>query len=293
MSGFVKIYRSILESPVFKNDEEAMAFAWLVLRASWKDTRVRYKERMISLKRGQLALSSRDFAQHWEWSEARCRRFLNRLKSDAAIDAQSDAGVTVITICNYGVYQGDGREDDAPTDAQVTQERRTTDAQNNEEKKRRKKESIKGKTRRSQIGEGVPNDDDRAKAVEHWRNEGVVHLLDIDDQIQRFRDHHMQKGSLMANWSAAWSTWFRNAARWKLEDMEKRGEQPQFGNLHRPNLSDDEWRENLNLYVNDKVWRAVTCGPRKPDEEGNAVPRHLLIEFGFLDGDLFGQTKRG
>lgn len=44
-------------------------------------------------------------AKAFGWSEPRVRRFLNRLKADAMIDAASDAGQTVITICHYDKYQ--------------------------------------------------------------------------------------------------------------------------------------------------------------------------------------------
>jgi hypothetical protein len=64
----------------------------------------------------------------WGWSESRVRRFLKRLKTDAMIDAATDAGVTVITICNYNRYQRVSLPSDAATDARsdtvATQQRR-------------------------------------------------------------------------------------------------------------------------------------------------------------------------
>ncbi len=35
-SGYVRIYRSILETPAFGNVEEAMFFAYLVIKANWR-----------------------------------------------------------------------------------------------------------------------------------------------------------------------------------------------------------------------------------------------------------------
>src|SRR3546814_19513911 len=79
--GFVKVYRSLLGHHVFRNDAEAMAFAWLVIRASWKPSRVSYKDRMLNLGRGQLAMSVRDMAAAMErdktgrasWREGGCQ----------------------------------------------------------------------------------------------------------------------------------------------------------------------------------------------------------------------------
>jgi hypothetical protein len=95
----------------------------------------------INLKRGQVSHSTRFMAGAWRWSEARVRRFLKRLignppKIDAMIDVSTDAGVTVISINNYGKYQwsrenGDAPSD-APSDAAATHPRRRRDERENE-----------------------------------------------------------------------------------------------------------------------------------------------------------------
>lgn len=156
MIGYIKLHRQLLDSPSFKNAQEQMAFAWLILRAQWKDKEVRYKGVRLSLKRGQVALSYRHFAKEWGWSEAKCRRFIaklsetkpksNRQGSDAVVSASSDAGVCVITILNYNRFQDPVINDDAPSDAlmngEVTHQRRTSDAQNKEDNNIRNKEEV-------------------------------------------------------------------------------------------------------------------------------------------------------
>jgi hypothetical protein len=44
-------------------------------------------------------------AMTWGWSEKRVRTFLNRLQSVGMIDIQAGRLQTVITICNYHIYQ--------------------------------------------------------------------------------------------------------------------------------------------------------------------------------------------
>lgn len=140
MSGFVKIERDLWDHPVFSDFVEASAFSWMVAQAAWKPSRVRYRDKIITLSRGQLAASTRDMAVRFGWSESRVRRFLVRLKNESMIDADSDAGVTVITLCNYSKYQDERRTTDAPSDAGATQERRTGDAQNKKGRTLRKEE---------------------------------------------------------------------------------------------------------------------------------------------------------
>jgi hypothetical protein len=124
--GYVRIHRPLFEDhPAFRNDAEAMAFAWLIVKAAWKPVTLRYKERKVSLKRGQLTVSQRDMAHALDRDKAWIERLWKRLKAEAMITVEVEAGVAVITICNYDQYQADvgSREavNEAPDEAEVRQ----------------------------------------------------------------------------------------------------------------------------------------------------------------------------
>lgn len=118
MSGFVVMHRSLIDHPAFRNESEAMAFAWMVMRASWKTTRVRYKGRSITLERGQLSVSQRDMAASFDRDKAWVERLWKRLRSEAMIEVACEAGLAVITICNYCKYQNISDEREAVCEAQ-------------------------------------------------------------------------------------------------------------------------------------------------------------------------------
>lgn len=105
MSGYARLHRSLIGHPAFRSDAEAMAFAWMVLRASWRPVRVRYKGKAISLERGQLAISVRDFADAHERNKNWVSRVLQRMRDEDMITTDAGTGVLVITICNYDKYQ--------------------------------------------------------------------------------------------------------------------------------------------------------------------------------------------
>lgn len=125
MSGYVRIHRSLIGHAAFRNDAEAMAFAWMITRAAWKPSRVRYKERSIQLDRGQLAVSQRDMGRALDRDKAWIERLWKRLRGEAMIQVDSKAGVAVITISNYGQYQDKPSkreaEDKAPDEAEARQ----------------------------------------------------------------------------------------------------------------------------------------------------------------------------
>ena len=122
-AGHCRIFRCLIGHHAFRNDAESMAFAWLVLMASWRPVRVRYKGKSISLKRGQLSVSQRDMAKALDRDKAWVERLLKRLKSEAMIEAINEAGTTVITICKYEQYQQSkpGREAPEKAGARQTQ----------------------------------------------------------------------------------------------------------------------------------------------------------------------------
>lgn len=142
--GFYQMYRGWMENPVFAGESfsRAQAWCWLIEYAVWKERKIDVRGRTVTLERGQLCYSTRYLATAWGWSEAKVRRFTTRLKTDAMIDAESDAGQTLITICNYDKYQATPDTSDAPSDAlrdaEATQERRTSDANKNKGKEREK-----------------------------------------------------------------------------------------------------------------------------------------------------------
>ena len=138
MSGGVfAVARNIFEHPKFAQEPftEREAWIWLIREAAWKKRTVRVGKKVCDIERGQLVSSTRFMASKWQWSEAKVRRFLKSLKSDAMIDAVSDALATQITICNYDEYQKvslpSDAANDAVGDALATQQRRTSDANKN------------------------------------------------------------------------------------------------------------------------------------------------------------------
>jgi hypothetical protein len=214
-SGFILISREMLDHPVFANEPycERLAWVWLIREAAWKDRVVRVGRAVISLRRGECAVSTRFVADRWQWSESRVRRYLGRLSKQGLIDTKSDAHATQITICNYDKYQ-------LPTqagDAGPTQDRRTSDANKNELNTGNtgniEKETPTGvsKKRGSRLSEDWQLPDD-------WRQDAADRGLSagkITTEAEKFRNHFIgqpgQRG-VRADWRSTWRNWAINAA---------------------------------------------------------------------------------
>jgi len=143
--GVFAVDRGVFDHPFFAAEpySEREAWIWLVGCAVWKTSRVRVKDTMFSLERGQCAFSLRFMAEKWKWSKDKVARFLKRLKTETMIETQARRDATIITICNYNEYQltpGHKRDADQDTkcDAGETQARRRRDKE--EELNKRKGE---------------------------------------------------------------------------------------------------------------------------------------------------------
>ena len=138
MAGTVNIARDLWNDPTFKDEEMSQreAWIWLIVNASWKPRMKRVGDQVVDLQRGQLAASTRFLADAWMWSEPRVRRYLAKLEDRRMIRRDTDAGVTVVTICNYDIYQNTPRGGDAEATQPPTQQRRTSDANQKKGEKR-------------------------------------------------------------------------------------------------------------------------------------------------------------
>lgn len=133
-AGYVRLYRSLLGHAAFRNDAEAMAFAWMIARAAWKPARVRYKGHAVALNRGQLAISVRDFADAMDRDKAWIERLLGRLKRETMIETRNETGVNVVTICKYNEYQAEVEMRETPRETpDETRVRQTRDTEQRRE----------------------------------------------------------------------------------------------------------------------------------------------------------------
>jgi hypothetical protein len=189
VSGYACIHRTVFGHPAFRNDGEAMAFAWMILKAQWRATRVRYKERVIQLQRGQLAVSQRDMANALDRDKAWVERFWKRLKIEAMIEAEVNGGVTVITICNYAKYQENDKADkrgrEAPSEAEARQGRGTE--QEREEGKKEEEETPSS----DGVGTAAPKMPLKA-AVDCWNYAAVRCGWQTIAKLSKTREEHLR-----------------------------------------------------------------------------------------------------
>jgi hypothetical protein len=146
----------------------------------------------------------------------------------------------------------------------------------------------KRRSSRSQIAvEWQPSDADKVWVQDHY----LATEEQIAEQAAQFRDHHRARGSLMADWSAAWRTW------WQSPYQKVPRRQPASGSS---SLADDkslqphwwrdypqapkafnaaDWQDLIDKY-GAHPWSVEMLGP-PPGEPGCIIPESVLRELNF------------
>lgn len=212
--GVFAVDRGVWDHDVLAENEpysRREAWLWLVSEAAWKPHKRRIIGRTIELARGQFAGSLRFIASKWRWTEPRVRRFLHALISAEMVDAKTDAGVTVITICKYEEYQRVSLPTDATRenddDAPPTQERRKVEDKESKEVSSLRSDSARKRgTRLPDMWE--PSLEDLNEACRKLGVSGT------QEELNKFRDYWKaqpgQRGTKL-DWDATFRNWIRNA----------------------------------------------------------------------------------
>lgn len=273
MSGYARLHRSLIGHPAFRNDAEAMAFGYLVLRASWEATRVRYKGKAIELKRGQLAMSVRDLAEAMDRDKGWVERLLKRLKSETMIETHTETGVMVITICNYSEYQANADDGKTPRKTRgETPARQTQDTEQGREEF--KEESTpptppaggrRGKTRFPEdwVLPAVSDLPPKAKAcAEQWTPESY------ETHGEAYAAYWRGNGKMMVDWVATWCNRIIALHSQVMRDQK-------FGNAPTPSpgastpATDEDW----NAYCDRCASRAEQMGRQSEADEWRSKRR--------------------
>jgi hypothetical protein len=119
--GYIKLWRKIEEWDWFKNSNTLQLFIYLLIRANHKNG----SWQGIEIMRGQLLTGRKSLSEKTGLSDREIRTSLSRLKLTKEITVKSTNKFSIITLCNYDIYNDSDQQDDQ----QPTSNRPATDQQ--------------------------------------------------------------------------------------------------------------------------------------------------------------------
>ena len=148
MQGWISIHRQMQEHWLWKEKREfSKAEAWIdiLLNVNHQDAEVNIKNEVYKVKRGDSIISLKNWADRWNWSKGRVKRYFTLLQKENMIRFKCDSKTTHLTVCKYDSYQGLRNTDGTQTKREWTSIGHQTDTNNNDNNgKNEKKIIIKG-----------------------------------------------------------------------------------------------------------------------------------------------------
>lgn len=159
--GWIKLHRAIQEHWLWDDEPftRGQAFIDLLLMVNHKDKKIMFNGELIEVKKGSKITSLRQLSDRWKWSTNKVKKYLEQLQKDGMINYKSDNKKTLLTIENYGVYQGQGNTEETQkehrSDTEENQKKFKSDSEENQKKTNKNdKEYIKNVKEREEWEEG-------------------------------------------------------------------------------------------------------------------------------------------
>lgn len=142
MEGYVKLYRKSLDSSVFHSANLWKVWCYCLMRANHKANKILFEGKELILQSGQFITGRYEGSKACNMKPSTFRDQLYKLKQLKSIDIKSDNKKSIITICNWGFFQGsknlsdtksDIRSDNKPTTNRHRQEWKKYNSKNEDE----------------------------------------------------------------------------------------------------------------------------------------------------------------
>ena len=143
MDGWLKLYRSILDSAVFQDSEVLKVWIWLLCNVAFEQHDTICYGKVIHLKPGQIATGRKKIAQCTDLNENKVYRALTALKSLGNIEIKATNKYSIITVVNWDKYQDENGK--RTSSEQQTNSKTTTEEQQDNSKRTQHKNGKKEK----------------------------------------------------------------------------------------------------------------------------------------------------
>ena len=143
MDGWLKLYRSILDSAVFQDAEVLKVWIWLLCNVAFEQHDTICYGKVIHLKPGQIATGRKKIAQCTDLNENKVYRALTAIKSLGNIEIKATNKYSIITVVNWDKYQEENGKRTASE--QQTNSKTTTEEQQDDSKRTQHKNGKNGK----------------------------------------------------------------------------------------------------------------------------------------------------
>jgi len=127
--GYVKLWRKSVDSPIFQNDNVWRLWTYLLMKATHRQTQVLVGTTPVDLQPGQMVFGRNKAKDETGMTEQKIRTSLKCLERLGNLTIQTTNRFSIVTICNWGIYQSEESPTNQPTNQQLTSNQPATNQQ--------------------------------------------------------------------------------------------------------------------------------------------------------------------
>lgn len=139
MEGWIKLYRKLIENPVFLKPELLQLFIYCLLKANRETQRIIFNGQEIEIKSGQFITGRHVMAKDLKQKSKTTYNRLQILKNIGILDIKTTNKFSLVTVRNYELYQSKETKKDSKKDNQRTTRGQPEDTNKNDKNDKNEK----------------------------------------------------------------------------------------------------------------------------------------------------------
>ena len=116
--GYIDLHRKLRECWVWQNPLYLKAWIDILFSANYKDKKVMFDGKVVTVKRGQFITSQRKLGNSWGCNIKTVRRILEIMEDQEMVTLTTTGRGTLLTVINYDFYQLSGAQNGTQTGTQ-------------------------------------------------------------------------------------------------------------------------------------------------------------------------------
>lgn len=119
--GWIKLYRKLLESPVFDSEKGLKIWVWCLLKANHKDKVIFIGRQRLLVKKGSFIMGGNNAQEVLKIARSTIFHWLHILEREGMVSIKKTNKYTVVTIPKWNDYQDDWHQMDINSASNETQ----------------------------------------------------------------------------------------------------------------------------------------------------------------------------
>lgn len=103
--SYIKLFRKLLNSPIFENEKALKIWIWCLLKATHKERLQLVGQQEVNLQKGQFVFGRKKASEELKMSESTIYKYIKLLEKLQMISVNSNNKFSVITVKKWEEYQ--------------------------------------------------------------------------------------------------------------------------------------------------------------------------------------------